>query len=112
MYIFHLENLHYWSRLTATKQRSIFAEIRVLNFIFHPPPKSQLETLILEVSLYMAFHVNQLVMLMEEEDSTNDKESRRLNESQSFANTRQLIHSFSMHEAGHQEQVLWDNPEG
>lgn len=51
-------------------------------------------------------------MLMEEEDGTNDKESRRLNESQSFANTRQLIHLFSMHEAGHQEQVLWDNPEG
>ena len=87
-------------------------KFHVLNFIFHPTPKSQPETLILEVSLYMAFHVNQLVMLMEKEDGTNDKESRRLNESKSFSNIRQLIHSFSMPEADHQKLVLWDKLEG
>lgn len=39
----------------------------------------------------MAFHVNQLDMLMEE-DSTNDKQSRRLNESHFQISSNSLIH--------------------
>lgn len=93
MYIFHSEHLHYWStRLTVTKHRSSFAEIHVLNFVFHSTFKSKPQTPILKISLYMAFHINQLDMLMDE-DGTNDKQKAQKAQRVLFSNIKQFIHS-------------------